>query len=246
MQQGLEALVRARTERKVVPSARARARRRQPQRSELPLSHLMERRSVSELLMNVKVPAETVDAIDQIAAHCDASKTEVVLALLTEGLQATASIMKRAAVAALLLLVCVPAARAVVFGEFFVHGKGFKGLADPGYAYDSWSAGEFMNQAKGCSGMPTGYSHVDGTRGLYAAFNTYDCGCGSISYFGCTFLIKPNDGSPDPGYVPPSGCGGVSVPRYYKLKDQGVIEQIAAFIDQSGVTDLTVVTAQHG
>ncbi len=39
-------------------------------------------------LMNVKVPASIVDAIDKIAGMAHASKTEVVIALLNEGLEA--------------------------------------------------------------------------------------------------------------------------------------------------------------
>jgi len=153
-----------------------------------------------------------------------------------------------AAVALLLVIACALPAPAVVFGEFFVHGKGFSGLSDPGYAYDYWSAGSFLDQAKGCSGMPTGYSHVDGTRGLNAAFNLYDCGLANppdanalwkdghvYSYYGCGVTFT---GLADPGTI--------HSPYVWPLKEKGVVEQIADFLDASGTDDLTVVTHSMG
>ncbi len=39
-------------------------------------------------LMNVKVPANVLQRIDRVAAHLDTTKTEVVVAILNEGLDA--------------------------------------------------------------------------------------------------------------------------------------------------------------
>lgn len=56
----------------------------------LKLSDLMSRRRSSSRLMNVKIPAEINDAIERVARDMGASKTEVVVALLNEGLSVSA------------------------------------------------------------------------------------------------------------------------------------------------------------
>ena len=45
--------------------------------------------------MNVRVPAPVSDAIERVANELGASKTEVVIALLNEGLDAAASSLKQ-------------------------------------------------------------------------------------------------------------------------------------------------------
>lgn len=57
-----------------------------PPRSGLRLTDLKQRGPVARKLMNVKLPAELVTAIDRLAEHLDASKAETVLMLLNEGL----------------------------------------------------------------------------------------------------------------------------------------------------------------
>ena len=56
-------------------------------RSELRLSDLKKREYSSSRLMNVKIPAYVSDAIQKVADDLGASKTEVVIALLNEGLE---------------------------------------------------------------------------------------------------------------------------------------------------------------
>ena len=56
-------------------------------RSELRLSDLKKREYSSSRLMNVKIPAYVSDAIQKVANDLGASKTEVVIALLNEGLE---------------------------------------------------------------------------------------------------------------------------------------------------------------
>jgi hypothetical protein len=56
-------------------------------RSELRLRDLKNRERGSSRLMNVKIPAYVSDAIQQVASDLGASKTEVVIALLNEGLE---------------------------------------------------------------------------------------------------------------------------------------------------------------
>jgi hypothetical protein len=55
-------------------------------RSELRLRDLKKREYSSSRLMNVKIPAYVSDAIQKVANDLGASKTEVVIALLNEGL----------------------------------------------------------------------------------------------------------------------------------------------------------------
>jgi len=59
-------------------------------RADLRLADLGTERSPSKL-MNVKVPADLNDAIDQAAADLGCSKTAVVIALVNEGLDAFAA-----------------------------------------------------------------------------------------------------------------------------------------------------------
>jgi hypothetical protein len=63
-------------------------------RSELRLSDLKNRERSSSRLMNVKIPAYVSDAIQQVASDLGASKTEVVIALLNEGLEVAQSSLK--------------------------------------------------------------------------------------------------------------------------------------------------------
>ena len=68
---------------------------RKPSRSELRLSDLKARRPVGDRLMNVKIPSQLADAIEKLASTLNVSKTEVVVALLNEGLAAAGKIKKR-------------------------------------------------------------------------------------------------------------------------------------------------------
>lgn len=63
-------------------------------RGELRLSDLKKREHTSSRLMNVKIPAYVSDAIQKVASDLGASKTEVVIALLNEGLDAASTAMK--------------------------------------------------------------------------------------------------------------------------------------------------------
>ena len=63
-------------------------------RAELRLSDLKKRERSSSRLMNVKIPAYVSDAIQRVATDLGASKTEVVIALLNEGLDAAVSALK--------------------------------------------------------------------------------------------------------------------------------------------------------
>ncbi len=63
-------------------------------RSELRLSDLKKRERTSSRLMNVKIPAYVSDAIQKVASDLGASKTEVVIALLNEGLDAASTALK--------------------------------------------------------------------------------------------------------------------------------------------------------
>ena len=56
------------------------------ERSSLRLSDLKSRTPSGTRLMNVKVPLEIGTAIDQLAKQLNTSKTNVVIALLNEGL----------------------------------------------------------------------------------------------------------------------------------------------------------------
>jgi hypothetical protein len=55
-------------------------------RSNLRLSDLKTRTPTGTRLMNVKIPMDTLAAIDQLATQLNATKTSVVVALLNEGL----------------------------------------------------------------------------------------------------------------------------------------------------------------
>jgi hypothetical protein len=57
--------------------------------ADLRLQDLKERERTSSRLMNVKVPADVSDAIQRVARALGASKTDVVIALLNEGLAAS-------------------------------------------------------------------------------------------------------------------------------------------------------------
>jgi len=65
-------------------------------RSELRLSDLKKRERSSSRLMNVKIPAYVSDAIQKVATDLGASKTEVVIALLNEGLEVASAALKGA------------------------------------------------------------------------------------------------------------------------------------------------------
>lgn len=56
------------------------------ERSGLRLSDLKTRTPTGSRLMNVKVPVETLAAIDRLSKELNATKTSVVVALLNEGL----------------------------------------------------------------------------------------------------------------------------------------------------------------
>ena len=59
------------------------------ERSKLRLIDLKERRPAGSRLMNVKVPVDTLAAIDKLAKQLNATKTSVVVALLNEALAVT-------------------------------------------------------------------------------------------------------------------------------------------------------------
>jgi hypothetical protein len=63
-------------------------------RANLRLSDLKSREQTSSRLMNVKIPADVSDAIQEVASSLGASKTEVVIALLNEGLRVSQSALK--------------------------------------------------------------------------------------------------------------------------------------------------------
>jgi len=63
-------------------------------RSELRVSDLKKRDFSGSRLMNVKIPAYVSDAIQRMAKDLGASKTEVVIALLNEGLDAASSVVR--------------------------------------------------------------------------------------------------------------------------------------------------------
>ena len=63
-------------------------------RSELRIADLKQRVPSRTTLMNVKIPASIGDAIDRIAKELQLSKTEVVVALLNEGLEVAADRLK--------------------------------------------------------------------------------------------------------------------------------------------------------
>jgi hypothetical protein len=55
-------------------------------RSELRLADLKNRERSSARLMNVKIPAHVNEAIERVARELAATKTDVVIALLNQGL----------------------------------------------------------------------------------------------------------------------------------------------------------------
>jgi hypothetical protein len=63
-------------------------------RSDLRLMDLRRRDKASSKLMNVKIPTHVSDAIQRVAKDLGASKTDVVIALLNEGLDASAASLK--------------------------------------------------------------------------------------------------------------------------------------------------------
>ena len=63
-------------------------------RSDLRLSDLRKRERGASKLMNVKIPTHVSDAIQRVARALGASKTEVVIALLNEGLDVSAEALR--------------------------------------------------------------------------------------------------------------------------------------------------------
>ena len=63
-------------------------------RVDLRLGDLRGRGQVASKLMNVKIPAEVNQKIQKVAEALKASKTEVVIALLNEGLDVSESLLK--------------------------------------------------------------------------------------------------------------------------------------------------------
>lgn len=61
---------------------------------DLRLQDLMKRERSASRLMNVKIPAYVGDAIERLATEVGASKTEVVIALLNEGLAVSETAVK--------------------------------------------------------------------------------------------------------------------------------------------------------
>jgi hypothetical protein len=195
-------------------------------------------------LMNVKMPAAGVGQSDPIAAQFAASKTNAVIALLNEAL---ARVSKASVAALLLVLSATPSHAAYLATAYFIHGKGDADLTAPNVALDYWGGGSFINQAKGCTNMPTGYAHYDGTRGLASAWNVYDCGCGVKSYTGCEYTYYPYaDGQC--GYGVPNGpiIGGRPSQPTFNLLRQGVGEQLYQFLRDTGSTESYVVAHSMG
>lgn len=63
-------------------------------RSDLRLTDLRRRERGTSKLMNVKIPTSVSDAIQRVAKDLGASKTEVVIALLNEGLDFSGDALK--------------------------------------------------------------------------------------------------------------------------------------------------------
>ncbi len=63
-------------------------------RSDLRLTDLRRRNKGTSKLMNVKIPTHVSDAIQRVAKALGASKTEVVIALLNEGLDVSTDALK--------------------------------------------------------------------------------------------------------------------------------------------------------
>ena len=65
------------------------------ERSKLRLSDLKSRTPTGSRLMNVKLPVELCNVIDQLAKQLNATKTSVIVALLNEGLAVAQQTHKR-------------------------------------------------------------------------------------------------------------------------------------------------------
>jgi hypothetical protein len=65
------------------------------ERQKLRLADLKSRTPAGTRLMNVKVPVDTLTAIDRLAKQLSASKTDVVVALLNEALAIAAEKTRR-------------------------------------------------------------------------------------------------------------------------------------------------------
>jgi hypothetical protein len=65
------------------------------ERSNLRLSDLKKRTPAASRLMNVKVPVDTLAAIDRLAKRLETTKTSVVVALLNEALAVAQKTHKR-------------------------------------------------------------------------------------------------------------------------------------------------------
>jgi hypothetical protein len=63
-------------------------------RSDLRIADLRRRDSGMSKLMNVKIPASLSDAIDRVVSELDVPKTDVVIALLNEGLDRSGVVLK--------------------------------------------------------------------------------------------------------------------------------------------------------
>ncbi len=63
-------------------------------RSDLRLTDLRRRDKGTSKLMNVKIPTHVSDAIQRVAKELGASKTEVVIALLNEGIDVSEEALK--------------------------------------------------------------------------------------------------------------------------------------------------------
>ena len=63
-------------------------------RADLRLTDLRRRDKGTSKLMNVKIPTHVSDAIQKVARDLGASKTEVVIALLNEGLDKSDTVLK--------------------------------------------------------------------------------------------------------------------------------------------------------
>ena len=63
-------------------------------RADIRLGDLRGREHTTSKLMNVKIPAEVSDRIQRVATSLKASKTEVVIALLNEGLDVSSGMLR--------------------------------------------------------------------------------------------------------------------------------------------------------
>lgn len=238
-------------------------------RSGLRLADLKARQPMAARLMNVKIPMDVAGTIDLVAATVGASKTEAVIALRKQRLAKTPARLAHALILFLLSL-GAGSAQAKTLCMVKVHGKGGYELSDPsGYwAEDYWANGQFQSIAQPCAGMPTLTTHADGTYGQDVAFQRAYCGCGIARWQGCDYLWRPQNGVTDPGINGqwpsswPNGWASADTnnpinqcvrtgpywPRQWPVPPQyqGVLEQINAFLDQTGCDDLTIVTHSNG